>query len=199
MNEQLKLYLVRHGETEWSVSGRHTGNTDMPLTAAGEDQARALATRLRDIPFAHVLSSPRSRAYRTCELAGLGPPELNRDLSEWDYGTYEGCRTEEIRKDRPSWDLWRDGCPGGEMPEDISLRADRLIAYLCSLQGNIILFSHGHFSCAVAARWIGLSIADGRHLVLDPASMSSLGHAPRHPETRVILTWNLHAEDLSQR
>ncbi len=198
MNEPLKLYLVRHGETEWSLSGQHTGNTDVPLTPNGEDEARALATRLRNIPFAHVLSSPRLRAYRTCELAGLGTPDLNRDLSEWDYGAYEGSRTVDIRKDRPSWDLWKDGCPDGEMPEDVSMRADRLIAHLLTLQGNIALFSHGHFGCALAARWIDLSIADGQRFVLDPASLSSLGYAPRHLETRVILTWNLSAADWQQ-
>ena len=191
MTEPLKLYLVRHGETAWSLSGQHTGSTDIPLTAHGEDEVRGLAGYFNKIPFAHVLSSPRQRARRTCELLGLGNAlEINQDLAEWDYGTYEGQRTADIRKDRPNWDLWKDGCPGGEMPADVSARADRLIAYLCSLHGNVALISHGHFGCALAARWIGLAIDDGQHLVIDPASLGILGFAPRHDDVRAILLWN---------
>jgi len=193
---QLNLYLIRHGETEWSLSGKHTGRTDIPLTARGEEGARNLAPHLQKVSFARVMSSPRNRAYRTCELAGLGVPELIPDLSEWDYGSYEGRRTAEILVDRPGWDLWKDGCPGGETPTDVARRADRFIAFLRTLHGNIALISHGHFSCALAARWIDLPIADGRHFVLDPASIGRLGYVPRHPETRAILLWNAPAAAL---
>lgn len=200
MSEPLKLYLVRHGETAWSLSGQHTGSTDIPLTAQGEDEARRLAPYLRRIPFAHVLSSARQRARRTCELAGLGQaPEILQDLAEWDYGIYDGQRTADIRKDRPNWDLWNDGCPGGEMPPDVSARADRLIVYLSTLQGNVALFSHGHFGCALAARWVGLVVTDGQHFVLDPASLGILGFVPRHPEVRAIVSWNTSMEDWPTR
>jgi broad specificity phosphatase PhoE len=191
MDDPLKLFLVRHGETEWSRAGKHTGSTDIPLTPHGEDQARALATHLQSISFAHVFSSPRNRAVRTCELAGLESPKIIADLGEWQYGAYEGLRTVDIRKNRPKWNLWKDGCPEGETPSDVSARVDRLIAYLCTLQGNVALFAHGHLGCAIAARWIGLPIAEGQHFVLDPASLSTLGCAPRHPEIRALLTWNV--------
>jgi len=120
-------------------------------------------------------------------------------LAEWNYGIYEGQRSADILKDRPNWDLYEDGCPGGEMPGDVSARADRLIAYLSTLQGNVALFSHGHFGCALAARWIGLPVDQGRHFVIDPASLSILGVAPRHAEVRAILLWNASAKDLSMR
>jgi broad specificity phosphatase PhoE len=200
MSEPLRLYLVRHGETVWSLSGQHTGSTDIPLTARGEDEARNLAAYFERIPFTHVLTSPRQRARRTCELLRLEKPcEINQDLAEWDYGAYEGQRTVDIRKDRPKWNLWEDGCPGGEMPADVSARADRLIAYLCTLQGNVALFSHGHFGCALAVRWIGLAVREGQHFVIDPASLGILGVAPRHPEARAIVLWNASAKDLSMR
>lgn len=196
----MKLYLVRHGETAWSLSGRHTGSTDIPLTAHGEDQARRLAPYLGTIAFTHVLSSPRQRARRTCELLELRQPcEINQDLAEWDYGAYEGQRSADIRKDRPNWDLWKDGCPDGEMPADVSARADRLIAYLCTLQGNIALLSHGHFGSALAARWIGLAVEEGQHFVIDPAALGILGSDPRHAEVRAMLLWNASSEDLSAR
>lgn len=195
MDEKLKLYLVRHGETEWSLSGKHTGSTDIPLTAHGEAQARALASHLRVISFAHVLSSPRRRAYRTCELAGFATPTIEPDLAEWNYGSYEGQRTVDIQKDRTGWNVWNDGCPDGEMPADVSARVDRLIAKLCNLRGNVALFSHGHLGCALATRWIELAIADGQRFVLDPASVSTLGYASRYPKTRVISSWNLSVTD----
>lgn len=194
MDEQLKLYVVRHGETEWSISGQHTGTTDVPLTARGENQARALAAVMRKISFTHVLSSPRKRALRTCELAGF-TPEIHQDLAEWNYGTYEGQRSVDIRKSRPTWDVWSDGCPGGETPADVATRADRVIAHLSTLQGNIALFTHGHFGCALATRWIGLAIAEGQHFLLDPASLGTLGYAPRHSHVRTISAWNLSAAD----
>jgi broad specificity phosphatase PhoE len=189
-SDRVTLYLIRHGETEWSLSGRHTGSTDIPLTARGESAARQLAPYLDKITFPRIMSSPRSRAYRTCELAGLGTPEIDVDLSEWDYGAYEGKRTAEILSERPGWDLWKDGCPGGEMPEDVARRADRVIAFMRTLRGNVALFSHGHFGCALAARWAGLEIVEGRHFALDPASISTLGYVPRHPDTPAILLWN---------
>lgn len=200
MAQSLKLFLVRHGETAWSLSGQHTGSTDIPLTAHGEDQARRLATFLRKVPFAHVLTSPRQRALRTCELLGLRQsPEVDQDLAEWDYGTYEGQRTVDILEHRPTWNLWEDGCPGGEMPADISARADRLIAYLSTLQGNVALVSHGHFGCALAARWMGSAVDAGQHLVIDPASLGILGAVTRHADVRAILLWNASAEALSMR
>jgi probable phosphoglycerate mutase len=200
MEMPLKVYLVRHGETAWSLSGQHTGRTEIPLTAHGEDEARGLAVYLQRIPFDRVFSSPRVRAVRTCELAGLGqPPEISEDLAEWDYGEYEGLRSADILKRRPRWDLWNDGCPRGETPADISARADRLISYLGGLQGNIALFSHGHFGCALAARWIELAVREGKHFVLVPAALGILGFAPRHAEVRAISLWNLSAEDGAAR
>ena len=188
----LRLYLIRHGETEWSLSGQHTGRTDLPLTAHGEEEARQLAPRLRHIQFARVFTSPRQRARRTCELAGLGAAaEKEPDLAEWDYGDYEGKLTADVRKQRPGWNVFRDGCPGGEMPRAVSDRADRLIARLCTLDGNVALFSHGEFACVLAARWIGLPVVEGQHFTVDPASLGILSYNPSHPEVRVIALWNV--------
>ncbi len=187
----LQLYFVRHGGTEWSQSGQHTGRTDIPLTVRGEDEARALRPLLDAVTFARVLTSPMQRARQTCELAGLGPAaEIVPDLSEWDYGAYEGQRSVDIRKERPGWNVFRDGCPGGEMPAQLSDRADRLIARLLALDGNVALFSHGHFGCVLAARWIGVPTVKGQHFALGPASVSILGHEPNHPTVRVIALWN---------
>lgn len=185
------LYLVRHGETEWSLSGRHTGRTDIALTARGENEARGLAPRLRDIRFAHVLASPLQRARRTCELAGLGAAaEIEADLAEWDYGDYEGQRSVDIRKQRAGWNVFRDGCPRGETPAQVCGRADRLIAKLRALDGNAALFSHGQFGCVLAARWIGLALIEAQHFALDPASLSILGYDPHHPGVAIIALWN---------
>ncbi len=187
----LRLYLIRHGETEWSLSGQHTGRTDLPLTTHGEDEARQLASRLRHIQFARVLTSPRQRARRTCELAGLGAAaETEPDLAEWDYGDYEGKLTADVRKQRPGWNVFCDGCPGGETPGAVFDRADRLIAYLCTLEGNVALFSHGEFACVLAARWIGLAVVKGQHFSVDAASLGILSFNPSHPEVRVIALWN---------
>jgi broad specificity phosphatase PhoE len=187
----MRLYLIRHGETEWSLSGRHTGRTDLPLTARGEDEARELAQRLRDITFAHVLTSPRQRARQTCELAGLGAvAEIEEDLAEWDYGDYEGQRSVDIREGRLDWNVFRDGCPGGETPAQVSDRADRLITRLLALHGNVALFSHGQFGSVLAARWVGLPLVEGQHFPLGTASLSILDHEPDHPEVRVITLWN---------
>jgi broad specificity phosphatase PhoE len=186
-----RIYLIRHGETEWSLSGQHTGRTDIPLTARGEDAARELGQRLRDIPFAHVLTSPRQRARRTCELAGLGPmTEIEPDLAEWDYGDYEGQRSADIRKERPDWNLFRDGCPNGEMPAQVSDRADRFIVRLRVLDGNIALFSHGHFGRVLAARWIGLPVGEAQRFLLDTASLGILGYEYNRVESPVIALWN---------
>jgi probable phosphoglycerate mutase len=188
---RLSLYLIRHGQTEWSLSGHHTGRTDIPLTARGEEEARALLPWLAAIQFAHVFSSPRHRARRTCELAGLGPRlALEPELAEWDYGDYEGRLSSDIRKDRPDWNVFRDGCPGGEMPAQVAARADRLIMKFRAMDGNVALFSHGQFGLALAMRWIGLPVVEGRHFMLGTASLSILSVDPAHPDMRVIRLWN---------
>jgi probable phosphoglycerate mutase len=191
MSKSLRLYLIRHGETEWSISGQHTGRSDIPLTGHGEDEARALAPSLRAISFSDVLTSPRQRARRTCELAGLGSrAEIEPDLAEWDYGEYEGQRSADIREARAGWMIFRDGCPGGETPAQVAARADRVIARLSWMHGDVAVFSHGQFSCVLAARWIGLPVIEARHFLLEPASLSVLGYNPDHPESAVIALWN---------
>jgi broad specificity phosphatase PhoE len=190
-SEPLQLYFVRHGGTEWSLSGQHTGRTDIPLTPQGENEARALRPLLGALTFARVFTSPRIRARRTAELVGLEPEtEIEPDLAEWDYGEYEGLRTVDIHKKRPGWSVFRDGCPGGEMPAQVSDRADRLLARLRPLRGNVALFSHGQFGRVLAARWIGLAAVNGMHFALDSASLSILGHELRHPTVSVIALWN---------
>ena len=187
----MKLCLVRHGETAWSLSGQHTGLTDLGLTAQGETESRALAPRLRSLAFTHVLVSPRLRARQTCALAGFGAAsKIEPDLSEWDYGSYEGLRSADIRQVNPSWNIWLDGCPGGESPADVGARADRLIARLCTMQGTMALFSHGQFGAALAVRWTGLALVEGQHFALHTASVSLLGIDPRHPDRRTIELWN---------
>ena len=187
----LRLYLVRHGETAWSLSGRHTGRTDIPLTAHGEDEARGLNRRLAPITFSAVLTSPLQRARQTCELAGIGPPaQIEPDLEEWDYGDYEGLRSVDICKERPGWNLFRDGCPHGETPAQVSARADRLIERVGTLDGNVALFSHGQMGCVLAARWIGLAVIEAQHFLEDPASLGILGYDPSHPDVRAISLWN---------
>jgi broad specificity phosphatase PhoE len=187
----LNVYFIRHGQTEWSLSGQHTGTTDIPLTARGEDEARELIPWLKQVRFGLVLTSPRRRARHTCELVGLGQEaQIEPDLAEWDYGDYEGKRSAEIAKTHPGWNIFQDGCPGGESPAAITARADRLIASLQSLEGNVALFSHGHFSSVLATRWIGLPVIEGQHLSLSTASLSILSYAPSHPEIRVIALWN---------
>lgn len=188
---QAKLHVIRHGQTAWSISGQHTGRTDIPLTTHGEAEARALAPWLRAIRFSHVFVSPLHRARQTCALSGLDAGSIvEPDLAEWDYGSYEGKLTAEIREDRPDWSPFRDGCPGGESPSQISDRADRLIARLIQLDGAIALFSHGEFSGVLAARWIGLPVSLGPSFPLSTASLNILGHNPVHPETRSIALWN---------
>lgn len=191
MTEPLPLvYLARHGETAWSLSGQHTGRTDLPLTDRGEDQARALAGRLRGLTFAKVLTSPSQRALRTCELAGFGAvAEIEPDLAEWDYGDYEGRRTAEILTARPDWQLFRDGAPAGESPDQAGRRADRVIARIRALHGDALVVSSAHISRVVAARWLGLAPSGGRYFVLSTASLSILGYEHNLAEPALKL-WN---------
>lgn len=192
----LWLYLIRHGGTAWSISGQHTGRTDIPLTPRGESEATRLKHRLDNIGFAHVLTSPSRRARRTCELVDLErAAEIDPDLAEWDYGQYEGRRSVDIRAERPGWNVFRDGCPGGETPAQVSERADRLIVRLRSLDGTVALFSHGQFGSVLAARWIGLPLIEAQHLRLDTASLSILGSDPHHPEVPIIASWNTTGEE----
>jgi broad specificity phosphatase PhoE len=186
-----RLVLLRHGETEWSRDGRHTGRTDVPLTEDGERDARALAPRLAGFDFALVLCSPLSRARRTAELAGLDPVD-DDDLLEWDYGAYEGRTTAEILAQRPDWSLWTDGGPGGESPDQVTVRVDRLLARVRPLlsTGDVALVGHGHCLRVVAARWIGLPVDGGALLKLDTATLSELGWEHGRP---VVLHWNLPA------
>ncbi|HEY3909143.1 MAG TPA: histidine phosphatase family protein [Stellaceae bacterium] len=191
MTEPLPLvYLARHGETAWSLSGQHTGRTDLPLTERGEDQARALAMRLRGSVFAGVLTSPSQRAVRTCELAGFGPvAEIEPDLAEWDYGDYEGRRTADILTARPGWQLFRDGAPDGEAADQVGLRADRVIARIRAVHGNALIVSSAHISRVVAARWLGLPPSGGRYFVLSTASLGILGYEHNFGEPAIKL-WN---------
>ncbi len=183
-------YLARHGETAWTVSGQHTGRTDLPLTERGERNAAGLAGRLEGMTFSRVLVSSLGRARRTCELAGFLPgAEIVADLTEWDYGAYEGRRTADIRAERPGWYLFRDGCPGGESVAQIGARADRVIAKLRSAGGHTLLFGHGHFFRVLAARWIGLPPEDACHLLLSTASLSVLGYEHTTDDPAIRL-WN---------
>jgi probable phosphoglycerate mutase len=183
------VYLARHGETAWTVSGQHTGRTDIPLTPRGERNAVRLGERLKGMAFARVYSSPLQRARRTCELAGYGAAEVDPDLMEWNYGAYEGLRTADIRQQQPDWQLFRDGCPGGESPAEVGARADRVIARLRAVPGDVLLFSSGHFSRVLAARWLGLAPAEGRLFLLTTASLSVLGYEHGLSEP-VLRLWN---------
>lgn len=185
-----RIYVARHGETAWSVSGRHTGLTDLPLTAQGEQNARRLGERLAGIAFARVFVSPLQRARRTCELAGVGPvASCDPDLLEWDYGAYEGKTPAQVRRERPGWEIFRDGCPGGESVAQVAARADRVVARLRSVTGNVLVFSSGHLLRVLAARWLGLDGVVGRYLLLDTAALSILGH--QHDLTEpIIRLWN---------
>jgi broad specificity phosphatase PhoE len=189
--------LARHGETAWSRTGQHTGVTDLPLTPRGERNAVRLGERLAGCVFAKVFTSPLQRALRTCELAGFGSAaEIDPDLVEWNYGDYEGVRTAEIRMKRPNWQLFIDGCPNGESPAQIGARADRVIAGLRGIEGDVLIFSSGHFLRVFAARWVGLEPGAGRFLMLDVASLSALSyeHDLNNPAIRF---WNdtRHAAD----
>ena len=171
------IYLARHGETAWSVTGQHTGLTDLPLTKRGERNAARLGERLAGSVFAKVLTSPLQRAARTCELAGFGAvAEVDRDVVEWNYGDYEGLRTAEIHAKQPDWELFRDGCPNGESPEQVGARADRVVSRVRAIKGNVLIFSSGHFLRVFAARWLGLEPAAGKFFMLDTASLSALSY-----------------------
>jgi broad specificity phosphatase PhoE len=184
------IYLARHGETAWSVSGQHTGRTDLPLTESGERDGRALGARLRGLAFAKIFTSPLQRAARTCELAGFGSvAEPDPDLMEWDYGRYEGRRTAEILVERPDWQLFRDGCPGGESPAEIGARADRVVNRVRGIQGDVLLFSSAHFLRVLAARWLGLEPAGGRYFLLGTAGLCVLGYEHNLAEPTIRL-WN---------
>jgi broad specificity phosphatase PhoE len=192
-----RVYLIRHGETEWSISGRHTGRTEIPLTARGESQAQELGLRLRGFPFSKVLSSPRHRARQTCALAAFGPEvEIDPDLAEWDYGDYEGQRSADIRSLRPDWNLFQDGCPGGESPAQVSDRADRVIAHLRDLRGHVAIFSHGHFSRVLGARWIGLSVTQAQRFLLGTARLGVLAGEDDRADRPVVALWNAAATSL---
>ena len=193
----LRLYIIRHGETEWSLSGQYTGRTDIPLTARGEVAARKLGLRLRGIQFTHVLTSPLQRAQQTCKLAGLGlTPKIEPDLTEWDNGDDEGRTPADILKSRPGWNLFRDGAPHGETPAQISARADRFIAHVDALDGNVALFSHGHFARVLAARWIGLSVEQAEHFLTNTASLGILSYEHDCSDERAIALWNFPAHEM---
>ena len=183
-----EVVLVRHAETEWSLNGRHTGHSDIPLTKRGRERAVALGDELGKRRFDLVLTSPLSRATETCSLAGFEERAVLRDdLMEWDYGAYEGRRTIEIRKELPGWSLWRDGAPEGETAQVVSARADRVLDEIRSVAGDCLVFSHGHLLRVLAARWLGLEPQAGRLFALDPGSLSILGY---ERETPVVRLWN---------
>ncbi|WP_145420564.1 histidine phosphatase family protein [Planctomycetes bacterium K23_9] len=187
----LRIHLMRHGETEWAISGRHTGRVDIPLTGNGEVEARRLGQRLASIKFDHVLVSPLQRARQTCELAGCGEQaEIEPDLIEWANGDYEGQTHADVFAQRPDWNLFHDGCPNGESPDDISARADRLIERLVRLDGNVALFSHSHFGRVLGVRWIGLAVQAGQHFILNTASLSVLCYQHEHVGDPAIELWN---------
>ena len=186
--DQLRIWLVRHGETEWSASGRHTSRTDLPLTEAGRARAEALAAELSGRAWQLVLCSPLRRARETCELAGLSDrAEIDEDLREWEYGEYEGLTTPQIRAQRPDWVLWRDGCPGGEMPDQVGARADQVLDRLRASGGECIAFAHGHILRVLGGRWIEQDVSFGSRLALSAGSLSTLGF---ERETAVLREWN---------
>jgi probable phosphoglycerate mutase len=183
------VVLARHGETEWSLGGRHTGKTDLPLTEAGRRQARTLGTRLSAWTFSLVLTSPLQRALETCRLAGYGEQaQVRPDLREWDYGSYEGLTSKQIEEIHPDWSLWRDGGPGGEIAADVGRRADRVIAEIRRVDGDVLIFAHGHVLRVLAARWLDEPPEGGRHYALQTATLSVLGYEHTDP---VIRQWNL--------
>jgi broad specificity phosphatase PhoE len=192
MNEKLpEVYLARHGNTAWTLTGQHTGLTDLPLTPNGEVNARRLGDRLQGMKFAKVFTSPLQRAARTCELAGFGAvAEVDPDLVEWDYGQYEGLRSDEILRKRPDWQLFRDGAPGGESPAQIGERAERVVKRVRAVPGNVLLFSSGHFIRVLTARWLALDLGSaGRYFLLSPASLSALSYEHNLSQP-VIRLWN---------
>jgi broad specificity phosphatase PhoE len=182
-----ELWVIRHGETEWSRDGKHTSRTEVELTPEGEDVARGLADRLDGVEFDLVLTSPRLRTRRTAELAGFADVHVEDDLAEWDYGDYEGITSAEIREQVPGWTVWTHPCPGGETAAQVSRRMDRVVAKVRANGGRVLVFSHGHASRALAARWLGLPVEDGRHFLLGTATISVLGYERESP---VVARWN---------
>jgi len=183
-----QVYLIRHGETEWSLSGQHTGTTDIPLTENGRNVARLLKPVLAKESFTRVLTSPLQRARETCELAGFGKrAEMDRDLMEWNYGEYEGLTPKQIHAKAPGWMIFSDGCPGGESPEQVGARADRVIAKVRALKGDVALFAHGHIFRVFAARWLGLPAAAGGHFILDTATLNILSY---YRDIPAVKRWN---------
>lgn len=194
-----QLFLVRHGETEWSLSGRHTGSTDIPLTERGEQDAKSLGNDFRTLTFSAVFTSPRSRARRTCELVGLAKAaEIDPDLAEWDYGDFEGLTSAEIAQKSPAWNLFLDGCPNGESPSQVSDRADRVIGRVRKREGNVAVFSHGHFGRVLAARWVGSPASLGQRFFLATASLSILGYEHGSADEPVIQLWNERSRNPSR-
>ena len=191
MHESLPIvYLARHGETEWSLTGQHTGLTDLPLTPAGERDAQALGERLRKLGAADVFTSPLQRARRTCELAGLmDRAQVDPDLVEWNYGDYEGRRSQDIHAERPDWQLFRDGCPGGESPQQVGARADSVVKRIREISGNVLIFSSGHILRVLCSRWLGLEPAGGKYFLLSTASVSALSYE-HNLSSPVIQLWN---------
>ena len=197
MAEASRIVVVRHGETEWSLGGQHTSRTDLPLTDDGRKRAAALADLLSGYSFSLVLSSPLRRALETCEIAGFGEAvELDDDLREWDYGQYEGLTTPQIRNTHPDWNLWRDGCPGGESPPEVGARADRVLARLASAEGDALAFAHGHILRVATARWAEMEVAEGARFKFGAGAIGVLGH---ERETRAIEHWNLTPDGESGR
>jgi broad specificity phosphatase PhoE len=186
-----RLFLARHGDTPWTVSGQHTGRTDVPLTEQGEQNARQLGERLQANTYTRVFTSPLQRASKTCQLAGFGDrPEIDSDLLEWDYGVFEGKTTDQILKESPGWQLYRDGCPNGESPDDVAARAEHFIARIHNIKGDVLAFSSGHIIRMIAARWLGLPPAAGRFFYCRPASVGVLGYEHNSYEEPIIRAWN---------
>jgi broad specificity phosphatase PhoE len=184
-----EMWILRHGETEWSRSGQHTSHTDIPLTDHGREQARRAADTLAGVGFSLVLCSPLQRALETCRLTGFEQAaELCDDLHEWDYGDYEGITSDEIHAERPDWDLWRDGCPGGETAAEVCERVDRVLARAAGVSGEVLCVSHGHVLRALTARWLGMEVEAGAHFALTTAGVGVLGH--EHETTPVLLRWS---------
>src|SRR5437667_3192326 len=190
-SELPRLFLARHGDTAWTESRQHTGRTDLPLNERGEERARQLGERLRQLSFTRVFTSPLQRAAKTCALAGFeAVAVVDPDLLEWDYGRFEGKLTRDILKERPGWELFRDGCPGGESPEDVAARADRFIARVRGLDGDVLAFSSGHIIRTIAARWLGLPPGAGRFFFCRPASVGVLGFEHDSRDEPIISLWN---------
>jgi probable phosphoglycerate mutase len=192
-----RLFVVRHGATAWSDSGQHTGRTDLPLNERGQESARRLGERLQQFSFARVFTSPLQRAARTCALAGFGAiAKVDPDLVEWDYGRFEGKLTKEILKDQPGWELFRDGCPNGESPGDVALRADHFISQVRDIKGDVVAFSSGHLIRMVAARWLGLASVSGRFFFCRPASVGVLSFEHDNRDEPIISLWNYVSQPL---